>query len=386
MEIGNRIMSLDALRGFDMLWIMGLSGAVVSLCTLFGAKDCWLATQMTHVVWHGLRHHDTIFPLFLFLAGVSWPFSCASQVARGFSSGRIVLRCLKRMTLLILLGLVAGHLLDFKFAELRYDSILAHIGICWCGAAVLSLFVRDWRARFAIVVALLVGHWLVLYSFTAPDAAELLASTDPVVSKRVASYAAFGTGNFSFTGNIAGWIDRTFMPGKLFLGVFDPDGLLSKISGISLAMLGVQAGELIRSEKISGNRKALALAGAGIAAIALTFACAPVCPVNKKLWTSTFVFAAAGYAFLMLALFYWIVDVRGFRKWSFFLRVIGMNSITIFMLMRFFSFEATSRFLFTGIASWGNAAWAGFVIRFGQVVVEWLVLLFLYRKGTFLRV
>ena len=88
-----RLMSLDALRGADMLCIMGLSGAIMAFCSWIGMKDCWLATQMTHVDWHGFLQHDTIFPLFLFLAGASWPFSFAGQVKRGYSTGRIVLRC-----------------------------------------------------------------------------------------------------------------------------------------------------------------------------------------------------------------------------------------------------------------------------------------------------
>ena len=385
MEKSGRLMSLDALRGFDMLWIMGFASAVLAFCSLIGAKDCWLAGQMTHVAWHGFHHHDTIFPLFLFLAGVSWPFSCAGQVAKGRTTGRIVLRCLKRMALLILLGLLVGRIQNFAFAQCRYDSILAHIGVCWCAAALCSLFVRSWKVRLAIVAALLAGHWLVLLSFRAPDAAALLASTDPEVAKKVASYAAFGTDNFSFVGNVAGWIDRAFMPGRLYEGIFDPDGLLAKVSGTALAMLGVLAGELLRRD-LSGNRKALTLAAAGVAAVAMTLAWAPVCPVNKKIWTSTFVLASAGYGCLMLALFYWIIDVRGWRKWSFAFRVIGMNSITVYMLMRIFSFYSASDFFLSGVASLGNAAWSRFVLLMGQVALEWLVLWFLYRKNTFLRV
>ena len=386
MEKKERLMSLDALRGFDMLWIMGFSGAVVALCSLFGAKDGWLATQMTHVAWHGFRHHDTIFPLFLFLAGVSWPFSYAGQVAKGVPTGRIVLRCFRRMVLLIVLGLIAGGALKFRFADYRYDSILAHTGICWFVAALLYMFVKSWKARLAIAFALLAAHWLVLSCFPAPDAAALLASTDPAVAKKVAAYAATGTGNFSFVGNVAGWMDRAFVPGKLYEGIFDPDGLFGKVSGISLALFGVFAGELLRKREVSGNRKTLVLAGAGVAALALTLAWSPACPVNKKIWTSTFVLASACYAYLMMALFYWIIDVRGVRKWAFFFKVIGMNSITIYMLMRIFSFSQTSQFFFGGVASWGNADWSRFVIALGQVAVEWVVLWYLYRKNTFLRV
>ena len=386
MDKKSRLMSLDALRGFDMLWIMGFSGAVVALCSLAGAKDCWLAEQMTHVAWHGFRHHDTIFPLFLFIAGVSWPFSYASQVAKGTPSSKIVLKCLRRLFLLFVFGLVAGRALNFDFAKYRYDSILAHTGVCWFVAALLYMYVKSWKARLGIAFALLVVHWLVLYTCTAPDAAALLASTDPAVAKKVASYAAYGTDNFSFTGNIAGWMDRTFMPGRLYEGIFDPDGLFGKVSGISLALFGVLAGELLRRQELSGNRRALLLAGAGVAALVLTYAWSPVCPVNKKIWTSTFVLAAAAYSYLMLALFFWIIDVKGFRKWAFFFQVIGMNSITIYMLKGIVNFGGVADYFLCGVASWGNGDWRRLVMALGSVAAQWIVLWHLYRKNTFLRV
>ncbi len=381
-----RLMSLDALRGADMLFIMGFSSAVISFCAWIGLKDCWVATQMTHVAWHGFRHHDTIFPLFLFLAGVAWPFSYASQVAKGRTTAAILRKIGFRVLALFFLGMVSANFFAFKFETYRYDSVLAHIAVCWAGAALLYMFVRNWKVRLAIIFALLAVHWAVQYFLTAPDAAALLASTDPAVAKKVASYAVYGTDNFSFTGNIAGWIDRTFMPGRLHEGIFDPDGLLAKVSGIPLALLGVLAGELLRSERFSGNRKTLILLGAGLAALALTFAWRPWCPVNKKIWTATFVLASASYAFILLAVFYWIIDVKGFRRWSFFFRVIGLNSITIYVAMRFVGFSQMSRFFFGGIAGFGDKDWSSFVFAMGAVAIEWLVLFFLYRKNTFLKV
>ena len=383
---GGRLMSLDALRGADMLFIMGFSGAIVSFCAWIGLKDCWLATQMTHVEWHGFRHHDTIFPLFLFLAGAAWPFSYASQVSKGRTTAAILRKIGFRVLALFFLGMVSANFFAFKFEMYRYDSVLAHIAVCWAGAALLYMFVRNWKVRVAIVFALLAVHWALQYFLTAPDAAALLASTDPAVAKKVASYAAYGTDNFSFTGNIAGWIDRTFMPGRLHEGIFDPDGLLAKVSGIPLALLGVLAGELLRSERFSGNRKTLILLGAGLAALALMFAWRPWCPVNKKIWTATFVLASASYAYILLSVFYWIIDVKGFRKWAFFFRVIGLNSITIYVAMRFVGFSSMSKFFFGGIAGFGDKDWSAFVFAMGAVAIEWLALLFLYRKNTFLKV
>ncbi len=382
-----RLMSLDALRGADMLFIIGFSGVVVSLCQLLGfGNDCWLAKQMTHVAWHGFRQHDTIFPLFLFLAGVSWPFSYASQIAKGRTTAAILRKIAVRVFMLVFLGLATVHFFAFRVSAFRYCSVLAHIGVCWAGAALLFMFVRSWKARIAIAFGLLVAHWATLFFFTAPDAAVLLASTDPDIARRVASYAAYGTDNFSFTGNIAGWIDRTFMPGHMHEVVFDPEGILAKVSGTALAIMGTLAGELLRSKSVSGGRKAAILVGAGAAALVLTFAWMPCCPVNKKLWTATFVLASAAYSFSVLAAFYWIVDVKGFRRWTFFFRVIGMNSITIYVMVRFMGFPSISRFFFSGVAGLGGKAWESLVFAAGTIAVEWLVLLFLYRKNTFLKV
>ena len=388
MEKNERLMSLDALCGADMLFIMGLSGALIALCSLLGfGKDCWLAEQMTHVDWHGIRQHDTIFPMFLFLAGVSWPFSFSSQQARGRSTGRIVCKILVRVFLLSLLGLMRSEAFwKFDFASVRYDSILAHIGICWAAAALLTLFVRSFRTRLAIVAALLVAHYLAFALFSAPDASSLLASTDPKIAGQVGKYAAYGTDNFSFTGNIAGWIDRTYMPGRLSEPAFDADGLLAKITGIAIALCGVFAGELLRRQDASGWRKTFLLLGAGGVCMALSWAWSPWCVVNKKLWTSSFALAAVGYSLVALALFYCVIDVLRLRWLAFPFRVIGMNSITIYMLMYFVGFGSISRKIFVGVAAFGDAPWASMVYALGQVLIAWLVLWWLYRKNTFLRV
>ena len=388
MENNERLMSLDALRGADMLFIMGFSGVLIALCPLLGfSKDCWLATQMTHVAWHGIRQHDTIFPMFLFLAGVSWPFSFSGQQARGRTTGRIVCKIIIRVFFLSLLGLMRSEAFwKFDFASVRYDSILAHIGICWAVAALLTMFIRSFWTRLAIVAALLVAHFLAFVLFSAPDAASLLTSTDADTARRVASYAAYGTDNFSFTGNIAGWIDRTYMPGRLSEVVFDADGLLAKVTGIAIALCGMSAGELLRRQDASGWRKTFLLLGAGGVCMILSWAWSPWCVINKKLWTSSFSLAAVGYSLVALALFYCVIDVLHWRRWAFPFRVLGMNSISIYMLMYFVGFYAISKKVFAGVASFGDTSWASMVYALGQVLIEWLVLLWFYRKNTFLRV
>ena len=382
-----RLLSLDALRGVDMIFIMGFAGVIVALCDFCGwGRSCWLALQMQHVQWHGFRHHDTIFPLFLFLAGVSWPFSYAKQVEHGVPTRKIVLRIFRRVFLLFLIGLMWSGLFTFNWRMYRWDSVLAHIGICWGAAALLSIWVRSFRARFIAAVSILVGYWLMLLVFRAPDAAALLSSTDPAVAKKVAEYAAFGTDNFSFTGSIVGWFDRAFIPGRLHEGIFDPDGVLCKFTGMVTALLGVFAGELLRRRDISGNRKTLILFAAGMLSLVACLVWSPWCPVNKKIWTPTFVLAAGSYSYFALAVFYWVIDVRGWKRWALFFQIIGMNAITIYMLRRVVPMRHISEFFLKGVASWGDAAWSTLVVSLGEVAVGWLVLWFFYRKKTFLKI
>lgn len=385
----DRLVSIDALRGADMLWIIGGEGVVLAFCRWMGlADDCWLARQMVHAPWHWREfcQYDTIFPLFLFLAGVSWPFSLAGQRKRGRTTAQILGRIGFRVVALFVLGIFMANLFAFRFETVRFNSVLFHIGFCWAVAAVLYMFAGRFWVRMAVAAALLAGHWLLLVSFRAPDAAALLASADPDVMRRVASYAAWGTDNFSFTGNLAGWVDRTFLPGWFYEGVFDPDGLLGKMTGVVTAVMGTAAGDLLRRTDLSGNRKALCLMAGAAVMCGLALAWRPWCPINKKIWTSTFVLATGAYSLFMLSVFYWVIDVRGWRKWAFFFQVIGMNAITIFVGKRFLGFGRISEFFLSGVASLGNAGFRDLVLSLGTIAVEWLFLYYLYRRKLFLRV
>ena len=207
MEPGKRLLSLDALRGFDMIFIMGFASVVVSLCSLFpGGESSWLATQMEHVSWEGLRHHDTIFPLFLFIAGISFPFSYSKQVANGASREQIYAKIFKRGIVLFLLGMVYNGLFKLELSTVRIYSVLGRIGLAWMFAALLFINFKP-KARAIIAVALLVGYWLLLRFIPAPDA----PGADP----------------FSLEGNLVGYIDRTLIPNHMIQKGFSASCLLS---------------------------------------------------------------------------------------------------------------------------------------------------------------
>ena len=157
MDKSKRLASLDALRGFDMMFIMGVAGLIVSICRLFPDGDnFWLAQQMGHVDWNGLRHHDTIFPLFIFLAGVSWPFSLSRQREAGKSTGQIVWKIIRRCLILIALGLVYNGIFKLDFKTLRVASVLMRIGLAWAGAALIYLFVQSPWKRGVIAGVILI--------------------------------------------------------------------------------------------------------------------------------------------------------------------------------------------------------------------------------------
>ena len=386
MDEKKRLLSLDALRGFDMLMIMGFGPLVVSFCALLGfGSDCALARQFEHVEWDGLRFEDTIFPLFLFLAGASWPFSHAGQVARGLSRRAMALRCLRRAAVLFLLGLVTGGLL---YGKVRMGSVLGRIGVAWFVGAVLFMVCRR-RTLVVLALALPIAYWMLLLFVPAPDALTL------VVPEKLAFVREFGTGPFSIVGNLSGWVDRHFVPGVLspYRGVADNQSVLGYIPAVSTALFGVLAGDYLRRTRdvLTGRRRVLTLLAAALAltilglAVAHAFGAASM-PVNKKLWSASFTFVTGGYALAMLAVFHGIVDVCGWTRWTFFLRVIGMNAITIYMAQQFIPFKTVAENVLGGVSTLLPSQAGRVLLDLGTVAVGWLFLWFLYRKKVFLKV
>ena len=364
-----RLLSLDALRGFDMLFIMGFSSLIIAICGLFPSgfsEGC--ASLMQHVPWDGLSHHDTIFPLFLFIAGISFPFSLSKQREKGMSSKEIYLKIIRRGLTLVVLGIIYNGLFNLDFDKLRYASVLGRIGLAWMFASIIFINFKI-RPRIIIAASILIGYWLVSALIVAPDAPA-------------------GASPLSGEGCIAGYIDRLLLPGKLCYNGFDPEGLLSTVPSIVTAMLGMMTGEFVRlpDERFSKKKKAAYMALAALILIAIGILWNTILPINKKLWSSSFVCAVAGYSVGMFSLFYYIIDVKGYKKWTLFFNVIGLNSITIYMAQKIISFNGISHFFLGGIAGKTSELMAGVINNFGYVVICWLFLYFLYKKQIFLKI
>lgn len=363
-----RLYSLDALRGFDMFWIMGGESIFIGLASLTGWPVFkWCAEQLEHVPWHGFHFYDMIFPLFLFIAGISFPFSMAKRAATNESRRLIYRHVIFRGLILVLLGIIYNNGVRFDFAEMRYGSVLGRIGLAWMFAALIFMNTRL-TTRIIWFWAILIGYWLLLLLFPAHD----LGSTD----------------TFSQEGNLASYIDRLLMPGKLYRGNHDPEGIFSTIPAISTALLGMFTGEFIMSKYL--RDKQLSKVGVLVLAATILIIIGQIWnlffPINKNIWSSSFVCFVGGLSMLFFAVFYLIIDVWNFRKWAFFFVVIGLNPITIYLAQKIINFRSASRFFFNGVISLFPETWAPFLNGIAIVAVGWTFLYILYRKKIFLKV
>ena len=366
-----RLQSIDALRGFDMLFISGLAGLITAICALFpGGSDCWLATQMHHAAWDGLRHHDTIFPLFLFISGITFPFSYSKQLSAGCGRGRIYRKVLVRALVLCLLGIIYnGALTEGRLADIRVASVLGRIGVAWMLAAIIYMNTGKLTARLVIIGTILVGYWAALRFIPVPDAPA-------------------GAGQFTFEGNLCGYVDRMLLPGRLHRGTFDPEGILGVVPAAATALLGMLTGDFVRvpADRISGGRKVLCMLGAAVLMLAVGLVWSRWFPINKALWSSSFVCAVGGYSLIMLAVFYYFIDVLGCHGWDRFFVVIGMNSITIYMVNRFVPMSTIAERLFGGCVGLFSETFQPVMSAIAFILVAWLFLYFLYRHKVFLKV
>ena len=245
--------------------------------------------------------------------------------------------------------------------------MLGRIGLAWMFAAL--LYMRfGLRTRIVLAAGILAAYSLVLHFVGAPDAP--------------------GAGTLTLEGNIAGYIDRRIMPSHLYLDGFDPEGILSTFPAVVTAMLGMFTGEFVRrsDKRLTGGRKALGMACGAAALLAAALLWNMWQPINKSLWNGSFVCAAGAYSLGMFALFYYMIDVRQWRRWTFFFKVIGVNSITIYLGQMIVNFGYTSKFFFGGAASKLPPEAGAVVLGIGYIACCWLLLWFLDRQRIYLKV
>lgn len=357
-----RIVSIDALRGFTMLFIIGGGGFFASFYKVWpNSFTETLAKNMEHAGWEGFYFMDLIFPLFLFLVGLILPTVILRRLEKGETPRQMYLHILKRTLVLIFLGLVNYGLLRCDWATMRWSSVLGRIGICYFVASILLIH-TNWRIQATVVFAILLGYWAAVKFIPVPG---------------------YGPGVLTPEGCLTTWLDQKLIPGTLGLGLYDRQGVLSTFTALATTLIGVLAGHWLRSERTM-NQKTLGFIFAGLLTLIAGWIWGQFFFISRNVWTSSFVLYSAGWCFLLLALFYWIIDVKNYKKWTFFLVVIGMNAITIWVGQRLIDFEFTANALFLGFSKYLGII-APVFLALSVLFLKWLFLWFLYRRKIFLK-
>ena len=372
-----RLMSLDALRGFDMFWILGGEGLFAALLVLTGWSGWqWFDGQMHHSQWHGFTFYDVIFPLFIFLSGVALGLSPKRLDKLPFSQRTPIYRhAFKRLGLLILLGVLYNHGwgtgTPVDPEQVRYASVLARIGFAWFIGAML-VWHTSLRTQIISAFAILIGYGLLQLFMPFPNGQA---------------------GQFTQSGSINAYIDTLFLPGISYQNrALDPEGILSTLPAVVNGLIGVFVGQyLVKQQqalnKLSGEWvKVITLLLVGALLIGLGWLVDMIIPVNKDLWTSSFVLVTSGWSMVFLAIFYGIVDVLKWQKWSLVFVVIGTNAIIIYLASSLMNWQYFAQSLFGGVVNAAPASWQQLLSVMSLLAVQWLALLWLYQRKIFIRI
>jgi predicted acyltransferase len=362
-----RLASIDALRGFDMLLIAG--GGAFIYRFLEGSGWAWTDTvvrQMEHTTWHGFTFWDFIMPLFLFISGTSLVFSINKALEMGMTKSEIYKKVIKRTLILIVLGIIYKNspLNIWDPAHIRYSSVLGRIGIALLATSLLYLNF-SWQKRLLWVAGILITYYAALFLIPVPG---------------------YGAGDLSFEGNLVGWFDRTFMPGRLLQGTYDELAILTQFPALCITVLGAWAGDILRNTAIKQMIKIKWMVLIGFSLIGLGLLWGLHFPINKRLWSSSFILLTSGMGFLFLSIFYWLIDIKGYKKWAFFFIVIGMNSLAVYYAYRFINFYYSSKLLFSGFYGVLPEKWHPALEALGALALVWSLMYFFYKKKVFFKV
>jgi predicted acyltransferase len=370
-----RVASVDALRGFAMFWILAGDAFAWALHDMAAGKTGLVSAgvqvvsdQFKHATWEGFTFYDLLFPLFVFVIGVSIVFSLSRLVER---EGQWAAheRVLRRSLLLFALGLIYYGGASNLWPEIRLLGVLQRIALCYLFASLLFLHL-DLRGLIVAFVSLLVGYWALMTFVPVPDV---------------------GAGSFARGANLANWIDAQYLPGQPLNGDWDPEGLLSTLPAVATCLLGVFAGIVLKDARPEPTQKARWLIGAGVVLLAAGYLWHLQFPIIKWIWTSSFVLVAGGYSLLLLGAFYLLMDIWGRKDWSTIFLWFGANAIALYMINNFMGFQELAHKLAGGdVANFLSAHLTKGAGSFVNVVIglalATAVARFLYRRGIFLRV
>ncbi len=392
-----RLLSVDALRGFDMFWIIGGERAAQALEPLGGGPVLsWITGQLKHVEWEGFHFFDAIFPLFLFLIGVSIVLSLDRVVAQ---SGRreALFRVLRRSVLLFGIGVFYYGGFSRAWPDVAVAGVLPRIALCYLAASALYILMPRKSVPIA-AAACLAGYWAMMMFIPFPDVSLKHGSTGKKGTQAEArepgellkTVTEQTRGTFEEGRNFAHFVDFKYLPGKKRNLYYTNEGLLSTIPAIATTLFGIMAGWILTSTRLSPKRKVAWLLGAGAAGVILGFAWGIQFPVIKRIWTSSFCLVASGASAIALGAFYFMIDVLHWRKWCVPFLWLGSNALTVYLAANLLDFEAiAARFVGGDIKALldshiVNGA-GGLGIAIVGLALPVLLVRFLYQRKIFIR-
>ncbi len=296
---GGRLSSLDAFRGIT------IAGMI-----LVNNPGSWnhVYAPLRHAEWHGWTFTDLVFPFFLFIVGISISFSFSKRMDHGIAKNELYLKILKRTVILFGLGILLGIFPHFNFVIIRIPGVLQRIALCYLFSSFLFLKIGI-KGRCMASFSFLALYWLMMKLIPVPG---------------------YGPGILTYEGNLCAYIDSHLLGGHLYKPGFDPEGILSTLPAIATTLLGTLTGDWLRSSKIIIH-KTLGILIGGLLLILSGLLLHPLFPINKQLWTSTFVLFTAGVALIFLGFCYWMIEGMKIRKWATPFLVLGTNAITVYV-------------------------------------------------------
>ena len=362
-----RLASLDAFRGFTIAGMVLVNNP--------GSFE-HVYPPLEHAAWHGWTPTDLVFPFFLFIVGVAMTFSLPKQLDALGKPG-LYSKILKRSAIIFALGLLLNVSPEFDLPNLRVAGVLQRIAVVYLGTSILLLETSR-RTQAWIAAVLLLGYWAAMTLLPVPG---------------------HGFGNLTPEGNLASWLDRALLPGRVWNSVFDPEGLVATLPAIATALLGVVTGYWIRSGR-DRSEIAAGMFTAGWGLIFAGLAWDGWFPINKNLWTSSYVLLTAGAALQALGCCYWLIDVRGYRAWAKPAIVFGLNPIALYVLSSLVARamykiqlpgrpegDTVNSVIWQGLFSgWQNPMAASLVYALTYLAIWWLLMAWLYRKRIFFKV
>ncbi|RFC45279.1 MAG: putative acyltransferase/Predicted acyltransferase [Verrucomicrobia bacterium] len=396
-SVSPRLLSVDALRGFDMFWIIGGEQVAKALEKAGdGPLTSIVATQLQHVEWDGFRFYDGIFPLFLFLIGVSIVLSMDRLITTAGRRGALT-RIVRRSLLLFVIGVFYYGGLSQTWPDVQLSGVLPRIALCYLAAATLYLFLPRQGIVMA-AVACLAGYWALLMFVPFPDVnlkhdtigKKGSQSEAKPLAKLFPPGAPVARGTFEEGRNLTHYVDAVWLPGKKRNLYYSSEGLLSTLPAVATTLFGIMAGWLLTSSSISDKRKVALLLAAGAGGIVLGCLWGLQFPIIKRLWTSSFCLVASGFSAMMLGMFYLLVDVWRRQRWCAPFLWIGSNALVAYLAVNLVDFPAIAARLGGGnVQAFLDAYLAkgigGLAVALLGLLLPVLLVRFLYQRKIFIR-